>query len=155
MKRLLLAIAACAALISAPGPALAAASPVNVYLPADTGISSALLSSGPTMSLRVGGFSQMTIYIVLTRAAATAVTISCTAGPSSTVQAPVAVAGVNSTTGAIAMVDGVFTWSGVASTRNFRAMLAPLNDYLLVCTFTGAGATSDTISVHARAAGQL
>lgn len=153
MKRLSLAFFMCVALLAAPQSALAIAQ-VTSFAPVDTGISAALLTSSPAMTLRVSGAATLTFYIGLTRAGATALTIACTAGPTTTMQAPIAVNSVNATTGLMTLVDGTFTWTGISTTRNFRGLINPLNDNLLVCTFTGAGATSDTISVWARSVGQ-
>ena len=150
MKRILLLIAALAL------PSVALATPITnaIYLaPADLGVSAALLSGSPAFNVKVAPYSTLTVYVALTRAAATALTLTCTAGPTAGVQAPVGVAAVNQVTGTITMTDAVFTWTGVGSTRNFRAVLSPVNDNNLACIITGTGATSDTVSAHVVATG--
>lgn len=121
--------------------------------PTDLGISAVALTASPSFSWRVAGFQFATINIVYTRAAATAINVACTAGPSASLSGPVAVASVNGTTGAITLVDGSFSYA-VSASGNKRFIISPLNDYNLTCTFTGTAATSgDLISVYLRLGG--
>lgn len=152
MKRLLLLMAACLAL-STPSPAMAVNQLQAYYAPADLGISGALLSGNPAFSLKVDAFQAVTLYAVLTRAAATTMTFTCTAGPTAGILAPTAVSAPSGSTGIISMTDGSFTWTGVSTSRNFRAVITPLNDAYLTCILSGLNATSDTVSAHLRGVG--
>ena len=125
--------------------------PWHYFTPADLGISAATLSSAPSVTLDVGAYVNVTFTVVLTRVAATAFKATCVAGPATGVTAPLTVATVGGS-GSITHADATFDWTGVSTTRNFRVSVGPLNDRILTCTFSGTGATSDTISVHARAA---
>lgn len=130
----------------------AAAQLMDQLGPTDLGVSVAPLTSSPTFAWRVAGFQAATVNIVYTRGAATAINAACSAGPSVSLAGPVAVANV-ATSGAITLADGSFSYP-VAASGNKRFIVAPLNDYMLTCTFTGSGATTgDLISVYLRLGG--
>jgi hypothetical protein len=151
MKRFSSIAAACLALILLAAQATAAAAPLNTFTPTELGVSAVALNTGPTFTLRASGYSQMTVYVVLTRVAATTLALACTAGPNSAVQAPIPVADVNSTTGQITLVQAPsFKYASPAS-GVYRFQVSPLNDDTVICTLSGASAgASDLVSAHAR-----
>lgn len=154
MKRLSLVLAACLALFSATSQATTAAAarpPVNSFTPAQLGINAVALSTGPTFTVSVNGYSQMTVYVVLTRSAATTLLLTCTAGPNGSVQAAVPVANVNTTTGGVGLVPSPGFSYASPTTGTYRFQVAPLNDDTSVCTLTGASASgSDLVSAYVR-----
>lgn len=123
------------------------------FAPSDLGIVNAALNSSPSFTIRTDGYASLTVYVVYTRATASAVRMSCTSGPTPTVQAPLGVASVDGTTGAITMSQAAWTY-GVTSNATLRVIISPINDVFAICTFTGTGAASgDVISVYARLGG--
>lgn len=141
-----------AALVLAVASPAHAAPIVNYFTPADTGVNGALLSGAPTFTLRVDAFSKMAVTVALTRVAATGLVITCQAGPTASVLGPMSVATPTSA-GPISMSDATFVWTGVSTSRRFRAIVGPLLDSYVSCAITGTGATSDTVSAHVRAIG--
>lgn len=156
MKRLLsLLAAACLALLMSQAPAQAAAG-IGYFTPANLGVSAVALSTSPSFTIRVLGYSQVSVYVVLTRVASTTLKLACTAGPLSTVQASVPVADVNTTTGAITLIASPGFTYAVSASGTFRFLVAPLNDDTLVCALTGASAgVTDLVSAYAWASGSL
>jgi hypothetical protein len=116
-----------------------------------TGINGALLSGGPSFLTVVGAYSTLSIYVQLTRVAATTVNMTCVGGPSAGVLAPLGVVAVGST-GTLAVVPSVWSYP-VTTSGVLRMLVGPLNDAVVQCTFSGTGATSDTIAVSARLGG--
>lgn len=153
MKRLALAL--CLALSTLASPARAGY-PLPILdatdmTPTMTGINGALLSGSPSMLTRVGAYSTLSLYVVLTRAAATAVNMVCYAGPTAGILAPMAVVTVGSN-GLMTAANSSWTYP-VSASGTLRLLVGPLNDAYIQCTFSGTGATSDTISVYARLGG--
>ena len=139
-----------ASLCAAPSSAYAAIS--NLLGPSETGVNGALLSQSPKMAIRVSGYSAVSVYVSLSRAGATAVNMVCTSGPTNLVQASIAVAQIDSTSGLITMMPASWTYP-VSANGMVRMLVAPINDTYLVCQFSGPGATSDTVSVYAQMGG--
>lgn len=157
-----LAILASLAWLGYPPDASAQAWPtgggVDIYNPNATGISAVGLTTNPTTTgLRIAGFSNASVYLQLTRASATSLTMTCATGfvssSGATVSAPLGVANVNASTGAISMANAAWSYPVTAS-GTYRILVAPLYDQTLWCTFGGAGASSgDLLSVHVRLGG--
>ena len=150
MRRTLLALAA---LLALTGPAVAAMPIGQNFGPTETGVSAALLSGSPCMTLRVGGFNTVAVYVNLTRAAATTLTAACTAGPTSSLLSPLPAATVT-TKVSLTQLSPTFSYDTVSASGLYRFLIAPLADDTLKCCFSGASASTDTISVYARGVGQ-
>lgn len=134
----------------------AAAAPINWgavnFDPIALSLNGVALNTSPSFTLRSDGYSTLTVYVNLTRASATAVTMSCTGGPSPSVQAPLGVATVASS-GAVSMAASSWTYP-VSASGVVRMLVGPLNDQWVVCTLGATGAASgDTASVYVRLAG--
>lgn len=155
MHRQRLRVAACALALAFAAPARAGA-PLPILdatdiAPATTGINGATLSSAPNTVIRVGAYSTLTLYIVLTRVAATAVNVTCYGGPSASVLGVMGVASA-AASGVITMAPASWTYPVTGSTT-LRILVGPLNDAVVQCALSGTGATSDTVTLHARLGG--
>lgn len=145
MKALIAALVVMSVSTASPAATIA-----DIYSPAQLGITNALLTSSPNFTINVKFYNAMTVYVTHTYAAASAIKMSCKAGPGALILlAPVAVAQVDAA-GNITNTDGLFAYASGGATRQYRFIVAPLNDQSLKCTLTGTGATTDTISVYAQ-----
>lgn len=148
IQRLVLA----AALLLAAPRALAGSN-ANWFDPNDTGVKASPLSGSPSATIRTEGYGALTLYMSLTRSAATALNVTCTAGPTPSVQATIGVATVSGS-GAITLAPA--SWSiPVSGSGVSRIVVGPLNDRFASCTFGGTAATSsDLLSLYAVAGGR-
>lgn len=147
MRVLVRKLIAAATFLVVLGTSVAAGAVSNLLTPTETGVQNARLSAQPTITLRIGEYSAASVYVGLSRAAATAIKMDCTTGPTSFIQAAVSVASIDSDTGAISMAPASWTYP-VSRSGMVRMQVAPLNDTFMVCKFSGVSATSDTISVY-------
>jgi hypothetical protein len=123
---------------------------INRYSPTQLGISATQLSTCPSFTIPMAGSTSLAVYVNLTWVAASQVTLACSAGPAATLTGAFEVNNPNGTTGQIPGNDSLFV-RNVSSSKLIRINLSPVIDDFVVCTVCGVGATSDSISVWARA----
>jgi hypothetical protein len=125
----------------------------SIYISSSAFTSVTMGSARETDAIRTQGFSAITFFLTFTQSAATAVTMACKAGPtSSTINYSVQV--LYSYTNATASSD-THTWSQAVSSSEswpWTVTLMPGYNYLK-CTFTATGGGSSdllTLSAFAR-----